>query len=144
MRRRIGATLLALALAAPAPALAASPSTASTPATATPPATTGSVTTVPAATTPSTTVTTVKGPGGTVTTVLVTKPKHSSSGISTGALIAAVIAGLLALACLVWAVFRFTALEPHWLLSWRHSLAEAGFRTSATWAEFKDWARLGG
>jgi hypothetical protein len=40
-------------------------------------------------------------------------------------------------------VFRFGAFEPHWLLSARHSLAEAGFRASATWAEFTDWIKLG-
>jgi hypothetical protein len=57
--------------------------------------------------------------------------------------VAAVIAALVALTCLVWAIFRFSAIEPHWLLSARHSLAEAGFRASATWAEFTDWLRLG-
>jgi hypothetical protein len=25
----------------------------------------------------------------------------------------------------------------------RHSFSEASFRTSATWAELKDWARMG-
>jgi hypothetical protein len=35
------------------------------------------------------------------------------------------------------------AFEPHWLLSLRHAMAEAGFRLSATWAEFSDWVRLG-
>ncbi len=123
MRRTLSAALVLLALAAPAAAVAASATT------------TGSVTTVPTLTT------TVNGAGGTLTATR--RSGHGSRGISTGAVIAAVIAGLLALACLVWAVFRFGALEPPWLLSARHSLAEASFRTSATWAEFKDWARLG-
>jgi hypothetical protein len=57
--------------------------------------------------------------------------------------VAAVLAGLIALSCLVWGIFRFGAFEPRWLLSLRHAIAEAGFRTSATWAEFSDWVRLG-
>jgi hypothetical protein len=67
----------------------------------------------------------------------------SSGRISDGALLAAIVAGLIALACLIWAIFRFGAFEPHWLLSLRHSLAEGSFRASATWAEFTDWIRLG-
>ena len=52
-------------------------------------------------------------------------------------------AGLLVLCALVWAIARLRAYEPHWMLSLRHAMAEAGFRASATWAEFSDWARLG-
>ena len=76
---------------------------------------------------------------------MVRAPVHhaSSGGISTAAIVAAAIGGLLVLACLAWALFRWLALEPRWLLSLRHSLAEAQFRTSATWAEFTDWLRLG-
>jgi hypothetical protein len=55
----------------------------------------------------------------------------------------AAIAALLLLACAAWAFARSRAYEPHWLLSLRHAMAEAGFRTSATWAEFSDWVRLG-
>jgi hypothetical protein len=47
------------------------------------------------------------------------------------------------LLCLAWAIARAQAYEPHWARSLRHSLAEGGFRASATWAEFSDWARLG-
>jgi hypothetical protein len=68
---------------------------------------------------------------------------NSSGKLSTGAILAAVIGGLLALACLVWAAFRWTAVEPRWTLPLRHSMAEAGFRASAVWAEFTDWIRLG-
>ncbi len=125
MRRTLSAALVLLALAAPATAAAGS-------------TTTGAVTTVPTLTSAA------KVNGGELTKAIeARKAGRTSSGVSTGAAIAAVIAGLLALACLVWAVFRFGALEPQWLLSWRHSLAEASFRTSATWAELKDWARLG-
>ncbi len=58
-------------------------------------------------------------------------------------MLAAAIGALFVLACLVWAVFRLGAYEPHWLASARHSAAEAAYRASATWAEFTDWARLG-
>jgi hypothetical protein len=54
-----------------------------------------------------------------------------------------VLAALLALACLLWALARLTAFEPRWARSARHALAEGGFRASATWAEFTDWVKLG-
>jgi hypothetical protein len=63
--------------------------------------------------------------------------------VSTEAIVLAAIAALLLLACAAWAFARSRAYEPHWLVSIRHAMAEAGFRTSATWAEFTDWARLG-
>jgi hypothetical protein len=78
--------------------------------------------------------------GGAATTPA--KP-GKGGGVSGWAILAAAIGALLALACLVWAVFRFGGYEPHWLASARHSVAEAGYRASATWAEFTDWARLG-
>jgi hypothetical protein len=70
------------------------------------------------------------------------KSSHSN-GTSTPAIALAVLAALLALACAAWALARITAYEPRWLSSARHALAEGGFRVSATWAEFTDWARLG-
>ena len=74
--------------------------------------------------------------------VLHKRPQHSST-LSTGAIAAAVVAAVLVLACIGWALARRRAFEPHWLLSLRHAMAEAGFRASATWAEFSDWVRLG-
>jgi hypothetical protein len=68
---------------------------------------------------------------------------HRSTGLSTGAIVIAVIAALVALACASWALARHRAFEPHWLLTLRHSVAEAGFRASETWAEFTDWIRIG-
>jgi hypothetical protein len=68
---------------------------------------------------------------------------HSSGGVSTAAIIIAVIAGLLALGCAAWAIARAQAFEPHWLLSARHAMSEAGVRASSTWSEFSDWVRLG-
>lgn len=64
-------------------------------------------------------------------------------GLSTGAIVVAVLAGVLALACVAWALARAYAWEPRWSVSLRHSLAEAGFRASATWSELADWLRFG-
>ena len=66
-----------------------------------------------------------------------------TSGLSGGAIAIAVVAALIAVGCLVWGISRRRAFEPQWLLSLRHSMAEAGSRASATWAEFTDWVRLG-
>jgi hypothetical protein len=68
---------------------------------------------------------------------------HGSGHVSTEAVALAVVAAVLLLACAAWAFARSRAYEPHWLVSLRHAMAEAGYRTSATWAEFTDWARLG-
>jgi hypothetical protein len=60
---------------------------------------------------------------------------------------ALVLLGLVGVALLVtgvvWGMARWSAWEPRWLLRWRHATAEAGWRTSAAWAEFRDWVRLG-
>jgi cobalamin biosynthesis Mg chelatase CobN len=113
--------------------------------TATAPATSGGVTStsstpVPGATTVPGTATPAQSTL-TVHAVKRTPAKHSES--STPAIAAAGVAAVLLLACIGWALARRRAFEPHWLLSLRHAMAEAGFRASATWAEFADWARLG-
>jgi hypothetical protein len=72
-----------------------------------------------------------------------TSRAHRSGRLSTPAIVLAALGGLLVLGCLVWGLARMLAYEPRWLQSLRHALAEGGFRTSATWAEFSDWARLG-
>ncbi|HEX4435977.1 MAG TPA: hypothetical protein VH061_04200 [Solirubrobacteraceae bacterium] len=82
-------------------------------------------------------------PGSHVLGTPTTAKKSGGGKLSDGAILAAILAGLIALACLVWGAFRITAFEPHWLLSTRHSVAEAGFRAAATWDEFTDWLRLG-
>jgi hypothetical protein len=69
-------------------------------------------------------------------------PTHDG-GVSTVAIVVAIIAALLALACAAWGLASMQAFEPRWTLSLRHAVAEAGFRASAAWAEFSDWARLG-
>jgi hypothetical protein len=68
---------------------------------------------------------------------------HGSGHVSTEAIALAAVAAVLVLATAVWALARSQAYEPHWLVSLRHAMAEAGYRMSATWAEFMDWARLG-
>jgi len=50
---------------------------------------------------------------------------------------------LLIVAALLWALARLTGWEPGWMAAARHSLAEAGHRSGATWSEFTDWVRLG-
>ena len=50
---------------------------------------------------------------------------------------------LLIVAALLWALARLTGWEPGWMAPARHSLAEAGHRSGATWSEFTDWVRLG-
>lgn len=67
----------------------------------------------------------------------------SSTKLSTGAIVAAALAALLILVCLTWGVARWFAYEPRWSVSLRHSLAEAGWRLSASWDELSDWARIG-
>lgn len=91
---------------------------------------------------PATTATTIIQP-----TVPARPGTHAHSGdserLSTGAIVLVAIALVLLAAAAAWALARARAYEPRWLLSLRHAMAEAGYRMSATWAEFLDWARLG-
>jgi hypothetical protein len=58
--------------------------------------------------------------------------------------VALVVAGVVvALLLALLALARWWAWEPTWLARWRHATGEAGWRTTATWAEFTDWLRLG-
>jgi hypothetical protein len=66
-----------------------------------------------------------------------------TAGYSAGAIAVAVIAVVVVLLVVAWAVMSRRAFEPRWLLSLRHSIAEAGLHASETWAEFADWMRLG-
>ena len=68
---------------------------------------------------------------------------HHGGGLATAAIVLAALAGALILISIGWALVRAWAWEPRWLLSMRHAVAEAGYRASATWSEFADWARLG-
>jgi hypothetical protein len=58
-------------------------------------------------------------------------------------ILVALVGLLLLLTAAVWGAARWWAAEPTWWLNARHSTAEAGWRTSAAWAEFRDWLRLG-
>jgi hypothetical protein len=136
---------LALALAVLAAPVVAAAATATTPTTTyvpagSPPAGTSAVGSgAPALSSPSTSV-----PGQGALPVRPAPSARSGQGhLTAGAIVIAALAALLALACAAWAIARRRAYEPRWWLSLRHALAEAGFRASATWAEFTDWLRLG-
>lgn len=58
-------------------------------------------------------------------------------------LLLALLGSLVALGVAAWALARWWAFEPRWLVGTRHACTEAGYRASATWAEFSDWLRLG-
>ncbi len=53
-----------------------------------------------------------------------------------------VLGALVLLVLVLWGLARLTAWEPRWLPAARHSVGEAGYRTSAGWAEFRDWLRF--
>jgi hypothetical protein len=130
--------------AAPEPAPTATPPapTATTPA---PTATTPAPTPAPAGTTPA--------PAGTPQPA----PEVSDDAIRAAAetngkgadkapgpiILLAVVGGLLLVAAAWWALARWWAWEPAWMVRARHATGEAGWRTSAAWAEFRDWLRLG-
>ena len=127
-----------------APGAATTTPTAATPGTAT----AGVTPTTPPATTPTTSIPAAITPQASTPTPAKTgtaqaKKSNSDRPLSTGAIVIAALALLLLLGCIAWALARRRAFEPHWLLSLRHAMAEAGFRASATWSEFADWVRLG-
>jgi hypothetical protein len=114
------------------------------PGTVAPTGSTPTATAPPATTTPSAAPTTTAPTAGSTTVVGVAhKTSPSRTHLSTAALALAVLGALLILGCLVWVVGRWLALEPRWTVSFMHSLREASYRASATWAEFSDWARIG-
>ena len=55
----------------------------------------------------------------------------------------AILAGLLALGALLFALVRWRAWDPAWGVRLRHAAGEAGWRASSTFAEFTDFVRLG-
>jgi len=71
------------------------------------------------------------------------KQRSSDAGIPAPLVALAVIAVLMMLAALLYALARWWAWEPDWLVRARHAGAEAGWRASGSWAEFMDWLRLG-
>ncbi|UGS38541.1 hypothetical protein [Capillimicrobium parvum] len=116
----------------PTPTLPVDPALPSVPTTssAAPPTTTGSTSTGQA-----TTSTTAAAPAS--------DPGSGSGDGPPAWLVGLIVLGALAvLVVLLWALARLTAWEPRWLPSARHSIGEAGYRTSAGWAEFRDWLRF--
>lgn len=53
------------------------------------------------------------------------------------------LGGLLLAILLVRLLWRWRGWDPRWLRRWRHANAEAGWRLSLGWAEFRDFLRLG-
>jgi hypothetical protein len=138
-RTRTDRPLAALAVAAAAALAAAAPGTALA-------ATNEQNAATPGAPTTSTAL--AAGPaasplGTAVGAAATTQNKGGGTSISTGVAIIAAVAALLTLGAVGWALARRFAYEPRWWLGLRHSFAEASFRTSATWAELRDWARIG-
>lgn len=123
----------------PAGGAAAPGATGASPGTATPAPTVS----IPATATPPAAAAPAQTAASTQTNAARTKSSEGDRPLSTGAILIAALAVLLLFGCLGWALARRRAFEPHWLLSLRHAIAEAGFRVSATWSEFADWARLG-
>lgn len=123
-----------------APGSSSTPTATIPPATTTPSPSTGAA--PPSGT--STVAPTSTSPGAPATLGIVHRParKHKS-GLSNLAIVLAAIGALLILASLVWALARWLALQPRWTSSLTYSLREASYHTSATWAEFSDWARIG-
>lgn len=69
---------------------------------------------------------------------------HSGATSAPAPVIAlAIVLVLMAMAALWWSLTTWRGLEPGWLAGARHAWGEAGYRASATWAEFTDWLRLG-
>ena len=71
------------------------------------------------------------------------KTSSSDAGVPAPLVALAVIALLMMLAALLYGLARWWAWEPRWLVRARHAGAEAGWRASGSWAEFRDWVRLG-
>jgi hypothetical protein len=71
------------------------------------------------------------------------KTRSSDAGVPAPLVALAIIGALMALAALLYALARWWAWEPPWLVRARHAGAEASWRASGSWAEFVDWVRMG-
>jgi hypothetical protein len=67
----------------------------------------------------------------------------SEAGTPAALLLLAILGALLALGGALYALARWSAWDPAWARGTRHAVGEAGWRASATWAEFADWVRIG-
>src|SRR3954451_23775524 len=68
---------------------------------------------------------------------------QDASGAPPAIVALAVLGVLLLVALALWGGLRWSAWEPAWAPRWRHAAAEAGWRASLGWADFRDWLRLG-
>jgi hypothetical protein len=112
-------------------AVPASPTTGAAPTTTPPPSTATIQTTAVPQTAATTATPAADGPG------------TDSNDSKLPVLLLAIIGAVLLAAALAIAAARWWAYDPPWLVRSRHATAEAGWRTSAAWAEFRDWLRLG-
>jgi len=84
--------------------------------------------------------------GGTPATaggVPATAAEEDDSGLSWADAGALVLAALLIAVAIVLVLWQLRGWDPRWLRRWRHATAEAGWRVSLGWAEFRDFVRLG-
>lgn len=72
-----------------------------------------------------------------------TRDADASGDVPLPLVLLGVLALLVLLLALLWALARFLAYDPPWLQAGRHATGEAGWRVSASWAEFADWLRIG-
>ncbi|MCW3013111.1 MAG: hypothetical protein JWO02_203 [Solirubrobacterales bacterium] len=72
-----------------------------------------------------------------------TNTQDNGSGLPAPLVALAFVALLAALVAAVLGAARWWAVDPQWMQRSRHATSEAGWRTSAAWAEFTDWLRLG-
>ncbi|MGI8593912.1 MAG: hypothetical protein ACR2ML_06025 [Solirubrobacteraceae bacterium] len=72
-----------------------------------------------------------------------TRPAASESDPPVPLSLLVILAGLLVLGGLLFAVRRWLGLDGHRIARARHTWGEAGFRAGGTWADFRDWLRVG-
>jgi hypothetical protein len=75
--------------------------------------------------------------------VVVDKSSDDSGGVAWETIAVAVLGALLLFVLIVLLLWRVRGWDPRWLQRWRHAMAEAGWRLSLGWAEFRDFVRLG-
>lgn len=66
---------------------------------------------------------------------------ESGAGTPAPVIALGALGAIIALAGLIYGLAHWLAWDPRWARDLRHAVAEAGWRTGSTWAEFADWAR---
>lgn len=72
-----------------------------------------------------------------------TKEDRGSTAVPAVLVALAVLAVVLLLGAIAWALARWLSFDPRWMQRWRHASREAAYRASGMWADFSDWVRLG-